>query len=166
MESTFTMGRLNIQLIDPGSAISNSKVLFPQLEKMHVVMYVFDLGAYHQVLPSGETGLYETMLQFEAAVNSRRLKNSSIIVILNNMDTFRKKLLTVPLNQYFPDYTEGNDASEASNYILSRINQLNRANLNLYPHLTAGVFHETSLRSIRANIQDIIMANALIALQY
>ncbi|KAG4279589.1 hypothetical protein BFJ70_g17482 [Fusarium oxysporum] len=166
MESTFTMGRLNIRLIDPGSAISNSKVLFPQPEKMHVVMFVFDLSAYHQVLQSGETGLYETMLQFEAAVNSRRLKNSSIIVILNNMDTFRKKLLTVPLNQYFPDYTEGNDASEASNYILSRINQLNRANLNLYPHLTAGVFHETSLRSIRANIQDVIMANALIDLQY
>lgn len=75
----------------------------------------------------------ESLVLFDSVVNSRWFMRTSIILFLNKVDLFRAKLARSPLNNYFPDYSGGNDINRASKYLLWRFNQVNRAHLNLYP---------------------------------
>lgn len=80
--------------------------------------------------------MMETLLLFDSVVNSRWFNNTQIFVFLNKVDKLRVKLARNPMADYFPDYKGGNDANRAAKYILWRLNQVNRAGLDLYPHLT------------------------------
>lgn len=77
--------------------------------------------------------MMESLVLFDSVVNSRWFKRTSIVLFLNKVDLFRQKLPRSPLNNYFPDYSGGNDVNRAAKYLLWRFNQVNRAHLNLYP---------------------------------
>lgn len=73
------------------------------------------------------------MALFESVINSRWFLWTSIFLFLNKADVFKKKLLEVPLEQYFPDYTGGSDLNKAAKYVLWKFMQANRAGLSVYP---------------------------------
>lgn len=75
----------------------------------------------------------ESLVLFDSVVNSRWFMRTSIILFLNKVDLFKDKLGRSPLGNYFPDYSGGNDVNRAAKYLLWRFNQVNRAQLNLYP---------------------------------
>ena len=77
--------------------------------------------------------MLESLVLFDSVVNSRWFVRTSIILFLNKVDLFRSKLGRIPLSNYFPDYSGGNDVNRAAKYLLWRFNQVNRAHLNLYP---------------------------------
>jgi guanine nucleotide-binding protein G(i) subunit alpha len=151
VEAAFNMGQLTMRLTDPGNATANRTKLFPQLETTTAVIFVFDL--------SSSCG--EALLQYESTVNSHWLRNSSIIVIFNNVKGFAKRLAEAPLRDEFPDYVGGDDATNASNYLFSRIKHLNRADLRQYVHFIDGMYDERNLWMIWRNIQDVIISRAL-----
>ncbi|KAG5749070.1 hypothetical protein H9Q70_008263 [Fusarium xylarioides] len=155
VEASFNMGQLTMRLTDPGNATVNRTKLFPQLETAFTVIYVFDLSSFS----------VEVLLQYESIVNSHWLRNSSIIVIFNNFNGFAKRLAEEPLSDKFPDYAGGDDEKNASHYILSKINDLNRARLQLYTHFTDGVYDEKNLLNVWRNIQDTIVERALESLK-
>ena len=121
-----------------------------------------NLASYDEMLleDSSQNRALEAIALFDAVVNSRWFKRTSVILFLNNVKEFRSKLATSPLANYFPDYTGGNDVNRAAKYILWRFNQVNRAHLNLYPHL-AESDDPSSLRLIFAAIKETILSNAL-----
>jgi len=90
--------------------------------------------------------MMESLVLFDSVVNSRWFMRTSVILFLNKVDLFKQKLERSPLQQYFPDYTGGNDVNRAAKYLLWRFNQVNRARLNLYPQYVhrAGVPTKTS----------------------
>lgn len=92
----------------------------------------------------------ESLILFESIINSRWFLRTSIILFLNKIDVFKKKLpkvgihslshklfadvvMQVPLERYFPEYTGGNDINKAAKYILWKFMQANRARLSVYP---------------------------------
>ena len=77
--------------------------------------------------------MQESLNLFESIVNSRWFIRTSIILFMNKMDLFQEKLAKSPFEAYFPDYTGGPDPQKAAKYMLWRFNQLNRANLSMYP---------------------------------
>ncbi len=77
--------------------------------------------------------MMESLVLFDSVVNSRWFMRTSIILFLNKVDLFKRKLGRSPLGNYFPDYSGGNDVNRAAKYLLWRFNQVNRAHLNLYP---------------------------------
>jgi hypothetical protein len=77
--------------------------------------------------------MMESLVLFDSVVNSRWFMRTSIILFLNKVDLFKEKLGRSPLGNYFPDYSGGNDVNRAAKYLLWRFNQVNRAQLNLYP---------------------------------
>jgi len=97
---------------------------------------------------------------FDSVVNSRWFMRTSIILFLNKVDLFRQKLGRSPLSNYFPDYSGGNDINRASKYLLWRFNQVNRAHLNLYPHLTQAT-DTSNIRLVFAAVKETILQNAL-----
>lgn len=91
-------------------------------------------GGY-QVLIIEQNRMLESLVLFDSVVNSRWFVRTSIILFLNKVDLFKQKLERIPLNEYFPDYSGGDDVNRAAKYLLWRFNQVNRAHLNLYPQL-------------------------------
>lgn len=77
--------------------------------------------------------MMESLLLFDSVINSRWFMRCCIILFLNKVDLFRKKLSYSPLADYFPDYSGGANVNAAAKYLLWRFNQLNRAHLNFYP---------------------------------
>ncbi|KAI1054496.1 hypothetical protein LB506_010704 [Fusarium annulatum] len=150
VEAAFNMGQLTMQLTDLGNAMKRAKV-FSQLETATAVIFVFDLSNL-----SGEV-----LLLYESTVNLHWLRNSFIIVILNNSNGFARRLTKEPLSDEFPDYTGGDDETNASNYILSKIKVLNRSDLRSYVHFTNAVYDDGDLYRIWRFIQDGIIHRSL-----
>ena len=85
---------------------------------------------------------------------------TSILLLLNNVDILKSKLARQPLGNYFPDYSGGNDVNRAAKYILWRFNQVNRAHLRIYPHLTQPT-DTTTIRFMFAALKETILDRAL-----
>jgi hypothetical protein len=92
----------------------------------------------------------ESLYLFESVINSRWFLRTSVILFLNKIDVFKRKLPKVllflllfdrvadstpqiPLGRYFPEYAGGNDLQKAAKYILWKFMQENRAKLTVYP---------------------------------
>jgi len=102
----------------------------------------------------------ESLVLFDSVVNSRWFMRTSIILLLCNVGLFRQKLGRSPLSNYFSDYCGGNDVNRASKYILWRFNQVNRAHLTVYPHITDDS-DTSNIRLVFAAIKETILQNAL-----
>ncbi|KAI9807665.1 MAG: G protein alpha subunit [Sarcosagium campestre] len=104
--------------------------------------------------------MMESLVLFDSVVNSRWFGRTSIILFLNKVDLFKQKLGRSPLNRYFADYSGGADVNRAAKYLLWRFNQVNRAHLNLYPHLTQAT-DTSNIRLVFAAVKETILKNAL-----
>jgi len=102
----------------------------------------------------------ESLLLFDEICNSPWFKVTPFILFLNKVDLFKQKLFKSPLGNYFPDYSGGNDVNRAAKYLLWRFNQVNRAHLNLYPHLTQAT-DTSNIRLVFAAVKETILHNAL-----
>ena len=85
------------------------------------------------ILTISQNRMMESLVLFDSVVNSRWFMRTSIILFLNKVDLFRAKLSKSPLEKYFPDYSGGDDVNRAAKYLLWRFNQVNRAQLKLFP---------------------------------
>lgn len=104
--------------------------------------------------------MHESLILFDSVVNSRWFSQTSIILFLNKVDLFREKLERTPLANYFPDYSGGTDVNRAAKYLLWRFNQVNRAHLALYPHLTQAT-DTSNIKTVFTAVKETILQQAL-----
>ncbi|CAD6501234.1 BgTH12-01487 [Blumeria graminis f. sp. triticale] len=161
-ETRFTMGSLSIHMFDVGGQRSERKKWIHCFENVTSIIFCVALSEYDQVLleESNQNRMMESLVLFDSVVNSRWFMRTSIILFLNKVDLFRAKLARSPLSNYFPDYSGGNEINRASKYLLWRFNQVNRAHLNLYPHLTQAT-DTSNIRLVFAAVKETILQNAL-----
>ncbi|KAI2790746.1 Guanine nucleotide-binding protein alpha-3 subunit [Penicillium oxalicum] len=137
-ETRFTMGQLSIHMFDVGGQRSERKKWIHCFENVTSIIFCVALSEYDQTL------LEES--------NQNRMMESLVL--------FDSVLPRSPLSNYFPDYSGGNDVNRAAKYLLWRFNQVNRAHLNLYPHLTQAT-DTTNIRLVFAAVKETILQNAL-----
>jgi len=156
------MGSLSIHMFDVGGQRSERKKWIHCFENVTSIIFCVALSEYDQVLleESNQNRMMESLVLFDSVVNSRWFMRTSIILFLNKVDLFRQKLGRSPLSNYFPDYSGGSDINRASKYLLWRFNQVNRAHLNLYPHLTQAT-DTSNIRLVFAAVKETILQNAL-----
>ncbi|KAG5941332.1 G protein alpha subunit [Claviceps monticola] len=161
-ETRFQMGQLSIHMFDVGGQRSERKKWIHCFENVTSIIFCVALSEYDQVLleESSQNRMMESLLLFDSVVNSRWFMRTSIILFLNKVDIFKQKLVRSPLANYFPDYSGGNDVNKAAKYLLWRFNQVNRAHLNLYPHLTQAT-DTSNIRLVFAAVKETILNNAL-----
>lgn len=161
-ETRFQMGQLSIHMFDVGGQRSERKKWIHCFENVTSIIFCVALSEYDQVLleESSQNRMMESLLLFDSVVNSRWFMRTSIILFLNKVDIFKHKLGRSPLSNYFPDYSGGNDVNKAAKYLLWRFNQVNRAHLNLYPHLTQAT-DTSNIRLVFAAVKETILNNAL-----
>ncbi|KAF2771987.1 G-protein alpha subunit [Teratosphaeria nubilosa] len=161
-ETRFQMGQLSIHMFDVGGQRSERKKWIHCFENVTSIIFCVALSEYDQVLleESSQNRMMESLVLFDSVVNSRWFMRTSIILFLNKVDLFRAKLKKSPLAGYFPDYSGGEDVNRAAKYLLWRFNQVNRAHLNLYPHLTQAT-DTSNIRLVFAAVKETILQNAL-----
>ncbi|MCJ1228586.1 Guanine nucleotide-binding protein alpha-2 subunit [Toensbergia leucococca] len=161
-ETRFSMGQLSIHMFDVGGQRSERKKWIHCFENVTSIIFCVALSEYDQVLleESNQNRMMESLVLFDSVVNSRWFMRTSIILFLNKVDLFKLKLGRSPLGNYFPDYSGGDDVNRAAKYLLWRFNQVNRAHLNLYPHLTQAT-DTSNIRLVFAAVKDTILHNAL-----
>ncbi|TFK66692.1 hypothetical protein BDN72DRAFT_843851 [Pluteus cervinus] len=84
-----------------------SKKMSLRVEDVHIVLFFVDMSNYQTILQS--------MTHLEAGKFSAG--GATVGFFFNNIQTFRQKILKIPLETVFPDYTEGPIASKALCYI-------------------------------------------------
>ncbi|CCX05290.1 guanine nucleotide binding protein, alpha subunit [Pyronema domesticum] len=161
-ETRFSMGQLSIHMFDVGGQRSERKKWIHCFEAVTSIIFCVALSEYDQVLleEKNQNRMMESLVLFDSVVNSRWFVRTSIILFLNKVDLFKVKLTRSPLSNYFPDYSGGNDVNRAAKYLLWRFNQVNRAHLNLYPHLTQAT-DTSNIRLVFAAVKETILQNAL-----
>ncbi|OUM62733.1 hypothetical protein PIROE2DRAFT_61702 [Piromyces sp. E2] len=102
-------------------------------ENITTIIMVIDISAYDE--PSDKekemTHLQYDINYFEQINTSKWFEKSSIILFLNKTDLFKEKISKIPLNNYFPEYTHGDDYEQALAFIKNCFVQLNE-NKKLY----------------------------------
>ncbi|KAJ8091038.1 Guanine nucleotide-binding protein alpha-2 subunit [Marasmius tenuissimus] len=161
-ETRFSMGQLSIHMFDVGGQRSERRKWIHCFESVTSIIFCTALSEYDQVLleEKSQNRMTESLILFESIINSRWFLRTSIILFLNKIDVFKKKLPKVPLEKYFSEYTGGNDINKAAKYILWKFMQANRARLSVYPHLTQAT-DTTNIRLVFAAVKETILQNAL-----
>ncbi|KAJ7196714.1 heterotrimeric G protein alpha subunit C [Mycena pura] len=161
-ETRFRTGELPIHLFDVGGARSERKKWIHCFESVTSIIFCAALSDYDQVLEEARSAnrMRESLVLFESVINSRWFLRTTVILFLNKIDVFKKKLPKIPLGRYFPEYTSGNDLQKAAKFILWRFMQENRARLAVYPHLTQAT-NTKNIRLVHGAVKETIVQNAL-----
>src|SRR5438045_1806222 len=93
-------------MFDVGGQRSERKKWIHCFEAVTCIIFCVALSEYDKVLLEVNTmnRMEESLHLFGSIVNSAWFTRTSIVLFLNKIDIFRKKLLTVPLERYYPDY--------------------------------------------------------------
>jgi len=81
----------------------------------------------------------EALELFGEVANSSYFSCSSIILFLNKVDLFARKLTEVPLNSFFPNYEGESKAEPASEFVRARFVELVCDTARVYPHITCAL---------------------------
>lgn len=94
-------------MFDVGGQRSERKKWIHCFENVTAVVFLAAISEYDQVLVEDEAAnrMQEALTIFDSICNSKWFLQTSIILFLNKIDLFKKKLPASPLNQYFPEYT-------------------------------------------------------------
>ncbi|KAJ6610862.1 G-protein alpha subunit [Mycena sp. CBHHK59/15] len=161
-ETRFWMGDLSIHMFDVGGQRSERKKWIHCFESVTSIIFCTALSEYDQVLEEERrvNRMRESLYLFESVINSRWFLRTSVILFLNKIDVFKRKLPKIPLGRYFPEYAGGNDLQKAAKYILWKFMQENRAKLTVYPHVTQAT-NTKNVRLVFAAVKETILQNAL-----
>ncbi|KAJ6596193.1 G-protein alpha subunit [Mycena vulgaris] len=162
IETRFWMGDLSIYMFDVGGQRSERKKWIHCFESVTSIIFCTALSEYDQVLEEERrvNRMQESLYLFESVINSRWFLRTSVILFLNKIDVFKRKLPKIPLGRYFPEYAGGNDLQKAAKYILWKFMQENRAKLTVYPHVTQAT-NTKNIRLVFAAVKETILQNAL-----
>ncbi|KAJ6583078.1 heterotrimeric G-protein alpha subunit, GPA3-like protein [Mycena vulgaris] len=162
LETRLCMGALSIRIIDVGGQRSERKKWIHCFESVTSIIFCTALSDYDQVLSEKRSAnrLLESVCLFDSVINSRWFLRTSVLLFLNKVDEFKRKLPKIPLERYFPEYVGGNDLQNATRFILWRFLQANRAKLSVYPHVTQA--NDTkNIRLVFGAVKETILQNAL-----
>jgi len=162
-ETRFEMGQLSINVVEICHQRSDRGKWIHCFGSVTSIIFCAALSDYDQVLEeeNNTNQLANSIVLFESIVNSRWFRRTSIILFLNKVDDFKRKLPTVPLEKYFPEYNGGSDANKAGKYILWQFMQSNHARLSVYPHMTQAATDHTIIRLVFAAVKETILQNIL-----
>ncbi|PYH83280.1 guanine nucleotide binding protein alpha subunit [Aspergillus uvarum CBS 121591] len=161
-ETRVSIGYTNLHVFDVGGVRSERKKWVHCFERVSAIIFCVGLSEYDQVLleDPDQNRMVESLLLFDSVVNSRWFLKTSVILFLNKADLFREKLPHSPLENTFPNYNGGADVNKAAKFILWQFNEVNRAHLNLYPHLVQ-VTDTSNMKLVLKMVEETISQNAL-----
>ena len=164
-ETTVEMQEDNIKLkiYDVGGQRVERKKWIQCFSNVSILIFCVSLSDYDSPLEEDTkiNALSESIQLFDSIVNSKWFVNTQVMLFLNKIDIFIKKLKQSPLNNYFPEYSGDPDDAKASvKYILTLLKSRNRANLTIYPHVTQAT-DSSNIELVFATLAETVLENKI-----
>lgn len=164
-ETTVEMQEDNIKLkiYDVGGQRVERKKWIQCFSNVSILIFCVSLSDYDSPLEEDTkiNALSESIQLFDSIVNSKWFVNTQVMLFLNKIDIFIKKLKQSPLNNYFPEYSGDPDDAKASvKYILKLLKSRNRANLTIYPHVTQAT-DSSNIELVFATLAETVLENKI-----
>ncbi|KAJ7058444.1 G-protein alpha subunit [Mycena amicta] len=164
-EMRFNAGNISIHMFDVGGDRTAPRKWLHCFESVPIIIFCAALSDYDQVLPGTDADgeemtqnrLRESIVLFENVINSRWFIRTSIILFLNKVDVFQKKLTKIPLERYFPEFAPGGNAAK---YVLWCLVRQNCVRQSVYPYLTQATDTE-NIRTVFGQVRETILPGAL-----
>ncbi|KAJ3107528.1 guanine nucleotide-binding protein subunit alpha [Phlyctochytrium planicorne] len=168
MTTTITETRLHIdavtlRIFDVGGQRSERKKWAPYFDDSSAIIFVSAISAYDQTCfeDNATNRMNESLTLFASICNHPLFRTTSIILFLNKIDLFRKKLLTIPISNYFPQYSGPNSYEPASEFFASKFMALNKfAEKKIYIHFTWAT-DTKQIRTVLITVNAIILRQNL-----
>lgn len=134
----FTREGFSIRIHDAGDAKrDNVKRPCPN-RGVKAIMFIINVADYDQTLSeeSSRNRLQADFDLFDSVANIPEVKEMPIILLLNQVDEFKKKLGSIALRDFFPDYMDGPDYASDVGYVVKKLVELSpRTNSQIYAHV-------------------------------
>jgi guanine nucleotide-binding protein subunit alpha, other len=161
-ETVFELKQLTFRMMDVGGQRSERKKWIHCFEGVHCLLFVASLSGYDQCLVEdiNANQMHESLVLFDSLVHSEWFKDKPIILFLNKLDLFRKKLAVSPLSVFFPDY-RGKDSDEgaAKSFFAAKFKAVDDSR-EIYVHYTNAT--DTSLlETTMEDVQDMLVRRNL-----
>lgn len=164
-ETVFELGSLQYRMFDVGGQRSERKKWIHCFENVNALMFLVAISGYDQCLAEDKDGnqMQEALMLWESIANSHWFKNSALILFLNKMDLFKKKIAHSPITKFgFSDFQgDTSDPQQTSRYFMDKFVALNRSpGREVYSHFTNAT--DTDLLKVTmASVQDMIIQRNL-----
>ncbi|KAI8888600.1 guanine nucleotide binding protein, alpha [Backusella circina FSU 941] len=165
VETTFHLGPLIYRMFDVGGQKSERKKWIHCFENVTAILFVAAISGYDQCLAEDRDSnqMHEALMLFDTTCNSHWFKTTSLILLLNKIDIFEKKLHYSPISDYFPDYKaeRNNHLESAKSYFKNRFQRLNHnRHKRVYVHFTDATDTKL-LQNVMMAVSDIILSENL-----
>merc|ERR1711871_729684 len=107
--------KITVRAIDPGGQTNKRSKWIELFEDVSTIFFVVSMAGYDCAGDSGATNdLRDAMNVFKKTVNSRcfLLNQTPVVLFLNKLDIFRKKIKARPLNEFFSSAPKGKHAKD------------------------------------------------------
>lgn len=160
-ETRFAKGPLRVHMFDVGFQRSLHKCMHC-FESVTSIIFCVAISDYDQALldDKKQNRLAESLVLYESVINSRWFLRASVVLFLNKIDVFEKKISKILLQHYFPEFPGGKDVDKAAQYIVWQFSGANRARLSVYPHFIQATDTSTA-KLVFPSLEDTIRQNAL-----
>ncbi|GAA6214507.1 guanine nucleotide-binding protein subunit alpha-13-like [Lates japonicus] len=164
-EYDFEIKNVPFKMVDVGGQRSERRRWFECFDSVTSILFLVSSSEYDQVLMEDRqtNRLRESLNIFETIVNNRVFINVSIILFLNKTDLLEEKVKSVPLKDYFPDYT-GPEHSlpdiQAFMVECFRAKRRDGTQKPLYHHFTTAINTE-NIRLVFRDVKDTILHDNL-----
>ncbi|KAJ3412514.1 guanine nucleotide-binding protein subunit alpha [Chytridiales sp. JEL 0842] len=158
-ETRFKVEGITFRVFDVGGQRSERKKWAPYFEDVTAILFISAISAYDQTCFEDNTTnrIVESLNLFASICNHPLFKSTAMILFLNKIDLFQKKLQTTPIRNYFPSYLGPNAYEEASEYFASRFIALNKyAEKKIYIHFTWAT-DTKQIRTVLITVNTIII---------
>ncbi|GAA6075122.1 guanine nucleotide-binding protein G(i) subunit alpha-2a [Tachysurus ichikawai] len=151
-------------MFDVGGQRSERKKWIHCFEGVTAIIFCVAMSAYDLVLAEDEemNRMHESMKLFDSICNNKWFTETSIILFLNKKDLFGQKIEHSPLTICFPDYTGSSTYLEASEFIRTKFEDLNKKKdtKEIYSHFTCATDTE-NIQFVFDAVTDVIIKNNL-----
>eukprot|EP00457_Paulinella_chromatophora_P007960 gb/GEZN01007986.1/.p1 GENE.gb/GEZN01007986.1/~~gb/GEZN01007986.1/.p1 ORF type:complete len:350 (+),score=29.77 gb/GEZN01007986.1/:263-1312(+) len=165
VEIVFEIDTSMFRMFDVGGQRNERKKWIHCFENVTAVIFVAAVSAYDMVLyedPSTNR-VVEALHLFNEVCSSRWLKRTSKVLFLNKRDLFSKKIVTTPLNKYFPEY-RGPQLEEPSLAFLKKLFEdqgaRGQSRVKIYTHITCATNTENT-KAVFTAVKDIVIRRSL-----
>ncbi|KAI8384501.1 heterotrimeric G-protein alpha subunit (G-alpha, GPA2) [Radiomyces spectabilis] len=160
IETIFHLGPLTYHMFDVGGQRSERKKWIHCFENVTAILFVVAISGYDQCLVEDRDSnqMQEALMLFDTICNSKWFVHTSMILFLNKIDIFKKKILTSPVSKWFPDFRgDNNDLEQTRTYFKRRFQHLNRSTeKRVYSHYTDAT-DTNLLQHVMMAVSDIIL---------
>ena len=163
VDKLFTIKGTQLRIFDVGGQRAERKKWIHCFDHVTAVIYVASLNGFDEAMYEEETEnvMHDSLHLFAEIANGEWFRELSMILFLNKVDLFQKKIKTVPITVCFPDYNGANTHDDSLNFIkkefIARNKQQNR---QIYIHVTCAT-DRRNVERVFNDVQHIVIENSL-----